>query len=152
MQPRKLMSALIVALFSLQTLQFTARADEGMWTFNNLPRAEIKRKYGFDITDDWLNKVRLSSVRFNNGSGSFVSADGLVLTNHHIASDTLAKISTEQKDYNHDGFYAPTRNKEVKAPDLELNVLMSIADVTSKVNANVKPNMTASEANAARNA
>src|SRR5437773_10745328 len=98
MRLKKQICALVVALFSLQTLQFTARADEGMWTFNNLPRAEIKRKYGFAITDDWLNKVRLSSVRFDNGgSGSFVSADGLVLTNHHIASDTLAKISTEQK-------------------------------------------------------
>ena len=153
MRFRKALCALIIALFSLQTLQFVARADEGMWTFNNVPKAEIKRKYGFDVTDAWLRKVQLASVRFNNGgSGSFVSADGLVLTNHHIASDTLAKISDEQKDYNKIGFYAPTRDKEVKAPDLELNVLMSIEDVTSRVNAGVKSNMNASQANAARNA
>src|SRR5438874_6578018 len=132
MKFRNFLCAIIVALFSLQTLQFTARADEGMWPFNNLPRAEIKRKYGFEITDDWLKKVQMASVRFNNGgSGSFVSPTGLVLTNHHIASDTLSKISTAQIDYNKIGFYAPTREKEVKAPDLELNVLMSIEDVTA---------------------
>ena len=153
MRLRKFLSVLAGALFSLQTLHFTARADEGMWPFNNVPRAEIKRKYGFDVSDAWLRKVQLASVRFNSGgSGSFVSADGLVLTNHHIASDTLSKISTEQKDYNKDGFYAPTRDKEVKAPDLELNQLVSIDDVTARVNAGVKSNMNASQANAARNA
>src|SRR5438552_2283929 len=122
MKFRKSLCALVIALFSLQTLQFTARADEGMWPFNNVPRAEIKKKYGFEITDAWLRKVQLASVRFNSGgSGSFVSADGLVMTNHHIASDVLQKISTPEKDYIKDGFYAPTRDKEVKAPDLELN-------------------------------
>src|SRR5207248_5696897 len=95
MKLRKFLCALILALFSLQSLQFTARADEGMWPFNNVPRAEIKRKYGFDVTDEWLHKVQLGSVRFNSGgSGSFVSADGLVMTNHHIASDVLQQIST----------------------------------------------------------
>src|SRR2546421_12099473 len=114
MKLRKLLSALIVALFSLQTLQLTARADEGMWPFNSVPRAEIKRKYGFDVTDAWLKKVQLASVRFNNGgSGSFVSPNGLVLTNHHIASATLSKISTAQDDYNKIVVYAPTRAQEV---------------------------------------
>jgi hypothetical protein len=153
MRLRKFLSALIGAFFLLQTFHLSARADEGMWPFNNVPRAEIKRKYGFDVTDAWLRKVQLASVRFNSGgSGSFVSADGLVLTNHHIASDTLSKISTEQKDYNKDGFYAPTRGQEVKAPDLELNQLVSIDDVTARVNAGVKSDMSASQANAARNA
>src|SRR5437667_1714592 len=153
MKLRKFLWALILALFSLQTLNFTALADEGMWPFNNLPRAEIKKKYGFDITDEWLRRVQLASVRFNNGgSGSFVSADGLVLTNHHIASDTLSKISTEQKDYNKDGFYAATRDKEAKAPDLELNQLLSIEDVTTRVTAAVRSGMSAAEATAARRA
>src|SRR5437667_747269 len=153
MSSRKSLYTLIVALFSFQTLQFTAVADEGMWAFNNVPRAEIKRKYGFDITDAWLKKVQLASVRFNNGgSGSFVSPDGLVMTNHHIASDTLSKISTAEKDYNKDGFYAATRDKEAKAPDLELNQLLSIEDVTTRVTAAVRPGMSAAEATAARRA
>src|ERR1041384_8543528 len=98
MRFKKQICALVVALFSLQTLQFTARADEGMWPFNSVPRAEIKKKYGFDITDEWLKKVQLGSVRFNSGgSGSFVSADGLVMTNHHIASDVPPKHKPPQK-------------------------------------------------------
>jgi hypothetical protein len=153
MRFKKQICALIVALFSLQTLNFTARADEGMWPFNNLPRAEIKKKYGFDITDAWLRKVQLASVRFNSGgSGSFVSADGLVMTNHHIASDVLQKISTPEKDYIKEGFYAPTHDKEAKAPDLELNQLVGIEDVTTRVMAAVKPDMTSAQASAVRNA
>jgi hypothetical protein len=152
MRFRKFVCALFIALFSLQTLQFTARADEGMWPFNIVPRAEIKKKYGFEITDEWLKKVQLASVRFNSGgSGSFVSSDGLVMTNHHIASDVLQKISTPQKDYIKDGFYAPTADKEVKAPDLELNQLVAIEDVTTRIVGVVKPGMTTAEAAAARN-
>ncbi|HLR06335.1 MAG TPA: S46 family peptidase [Pyrinomonadaceae bacterium] len=153
MRHRKFLCTLILALFSLQTLNFSARADEGMWPFNNLPRAAIKKKYGFDITDAWLRKVQLASVRFNSGgSGSFVSADGLVMTNHHIASDVLQKISTPQKDYIKEGFYAATRDQEAKAPDLELNQLVGIEDVTARVMSAVKPDMTTAQANAARNA
>src|SRR5438445_13586822 len=133
MRLRKSLCALVVALFSIQTLQFSARADEGMWPFNNLPRAAIKKKYGFDITDAWLKKVQLASVRFNSGgSGSFVSPDGLVMTNHHVAADTLQKIGSPQHDYIKEGFYARTRGEEVKAPDLELNMLVSIEDVTDR--------------------
>src|SRR6266699_5621625 len=153
MKFRKFLCALMVALFSLQGLQLTARADEGMWPFNNVPRAEIKKKYGFNITDAWLKKVQLASVRFDSGgSGSFVSADGLVMTNHHIASDVLQKISTPQKDYIKEGFYAATRDREAKAPDLELNQLVGIEDVTARVMSAVKPDMTTAQANAARNA
>ena len=90
MRLRKFLCALLLALFSLQTFNFVALADEGMWTFNNVPRADIKKKYGFDVTDEWLKKVQLASVRFNNGgSGSFVSPTGLVLTNYHIVEDIV---------------------------------------------------------------
>src|SRR2546425_3636801 len=153
MRFKKQICALIVALFSLQTLQFTARADEGMWPFNNVPRAEIKKKYGFDVTDEWLRKVQLASVRFNNGgSGSFVSPNGLVLTNYHIVEDIVNDVSTPQKDLAKEGFIARTRAEEIKAPSLELNVLMGIEDVTARVNGAVKTGMSDAEAFAARRA
>src|SRR5919205_2109645 len=151
MRLRRLFSALLLALFSLQTLHLTALADEGMWTFNNIPRAEIKKKYGFEVTDEWLNKVRLASVRFNSGgSGSFVSPNGLVLTNYHIVEDFVSEVSTPEKDFAKEGFVARTRAEEIKVPSLELNQLISIEDVTARVTGAVKPNTTDAEALAAR--
>jgi len=153
MRLRRLFSALLLALFSLQTLHITALADEGMWPFNNVPRAEIKKKYGFEVTDEWLNKVRLASVRFNNGgSGSFVSPNGLVLTNYHIVEDIVGEVSTPEKDLAKEGFVARTRAEEIKAPSLELNVLQSIEDVTSRVTGAVKTGTSDAEAFAARRA
>ena len=153
MRLRNFFVALLLALFTLQTIPITALAEEGMWTFNNVPRAEIKKKYGFEITDEWLNKVRLASVRFNNGgSGSFVSPDGLVLTNYHIVEDIVGEVSTPQKDYAKEGFVAKTRADEIKAPNLELNVLMSIEDVTGRVNGVVAAGASDADALAARRA
>src|SRR6476659_10601540 len=153
MRLRRLFSALLLALFGLQTLHITALADEGMWPFNNVPRAEIKKKYGFDVTDEWLNKVRLASVRFNNGgSGSFVSPNGLVLTNYQIVEDIVGEVSTPEKDLAKEGFLARTQADEIKAPSLELNQLMSIEDVTARVNGAVKAGATDAEAFAARRA
>ena len=153
MKFRKFLCALILALFSLQTFNFTALADEGMWPFNNVPRAEIKKKYGFDVTDEWLRKVQLASVRFNSGgSGSFVSPNGLVLTNYHIVEDIVNDVSTPQKDLAKEGFVARTPAEEIKAPSLELNVLMSIEDVTARVNGAVKTGTSDAQAFAARRA
>src|SRR5918911_286785 len=153
MRLRKFLCALLMALFAFQTSGLKALADEGMWTFNNVPREEIKKRYGFDVTDAWLKKVQLASVRFNNGgSGSFVSPDGLVLTNYHIVEDIVGELSTPQKDYAREGFLARTRAEEQKAPSLELNVLMSIEDVTARVNGVVKPGMSDADAFAARRA
>src|SRR5215467_13999690 len=119
-----------------------AAADEGMWTFDNPPLKQLKELYGFTPTKEWLDHVRLSSVRFNDGgSGSWIGAEGLVLTNHHVARGQLQKISTPQKDYAKDGFYARTQAEELKSPDLELNVLMSTEDVTRRVQGSVKPGM-----------
>ncbi|PYS71993.1 MAG: serine protease [Acidobacteria bacterium] len=151
MKLRKLVCALIAALFALQTFQFSARADEGMWPFNNVPRAEIKKKYGFDVTDEWLRKVQLASVRFNSGgSGSFVSPNGLVLTNYHIVEDIVNQVSTPEKDLAKEGFVARNATDEIKAPSLELNVLMSIEDVTTRVNGAVKTGTSDADAFAAR--
>jgi hypothetical protein len=126
-------------------------ADEGMWVFNNLPLEHLKNKYGFTPPPGWIEHLRSSAVRFNSGgSGSFVSADGLVMTNHHVGADMLQKISNAQKDYYKDGFLAKTRDEEVKAPDLELNVLVGIEDVTERVNAAVTPGMDDAAAATAR--
>ena len=96
-------------------------------------------------------RVRSAAVRFNSGgSGAFVSPDGLVMTNHHVAADTLQKISTPAKDYYKEGFLARTRDEEVKAPDLELNVLVDIRDVTDRVNAAVSAGMDDASAAKAR--
>src|SRR5690242_8547020 len=126
-------------------------ADEGMWLFNNPPLKQFKDNYQFEPTPQWLEHLQKASVRFNSGgSGSFVSANGLVITNHHVGLDTLQKISTEKNNYVRDGFHAKTQTEEVKATDLELNVLMSIEDVTDKVKAAVRPGMSPEEANKAR--
>jgi hypothetical protein len=130
-----------------------AQAEEGMWTFDNPPRQQLQEKYGFTPTQEWLDHIRLSSVRFNDGgSGSFVSATGLVLTNHHVALGQLQKVSSPQKDYVADGFLARTPEEELPCPDLELNVLVSMEDVTARVLAAVKPGMSEKEANDARKA
>ncbi len=153
MRFRKLLCAVTVALVTLQTIAVFAAIDEGMWPFNNVPRADIKRKYGFQVTDDWLRKVQLASVRFNNGgSGSFVSPNGLVLTNYHIVEDIVGELSTAQKDYAKEGFVAHNQAEELKAEGLELNVLESIEDVTGRINEAVRAGMSAPDANAARRA
>ena len=129
------------------------RADEGMWLFNAVPKAQLKVAHNFEPTQAWLDHVMLSSVRFNSGgSASFVSSQGLVLTNHHVASDSLYKLSTAERNYNEDGFLAATMADELKTPDLELNQLISIEDVTSVVNAAIKDSMTSQEAGKARQA
>lgn len=124
-----------------------------MWLFNAVPKAQLKSSHNFEPTQQWLDHVMLSSVRFNSGgSASFVSSQGLVLTNHHVASDTLYKLSTAERNYNEDGFLAATMADEIKTPDLELNQLISIEDVTAVVNTAIKDSMTSQEAGKARQA
>src|SRR5205809_1931067 len=134
-------------------LNTSAIADEGMWLFNAPPLKQLKDKYQFEPTPQWLEHLQKASVRFNSGgSDSFVSANGLVITNHHVGADTLQKMGDAQHNYLRDGFYAKTHADEIKSSDLELNVLMSIEDVTARVNAAVKPRMKSDQASGARNA
>src|SRR5438876_4108586 len=128
-----------------------AVADEGMWPFNAPPLKQLKEKYQFEPTPQWLDHLQKASVRFNSGgSGSFVSANGLVITNHHVAADCLQKFGDEQHNYLRDGFYAKTQSEEKKCVDLELNVLESIEDVTARVNSAVKSGMSSDAAAGAR--
>jgi hypothetical protein len=143
----------VVTLLAATTYTAAPRADEGMWTFDHPPTAAIQQKYGFTVTKEWLDHLRLSSVRFNDGgSGSFVSPDGLVLTNHHVALGQLQKLSTAQKNYVADGFYARTRAEEMKSADSELNVLVSSEEVTARVAAAANRMTTAQAALEARRA
>jgi hypothetical protein len=128
-----------------------SRADEGMWLFNQPPREILKQRYQFDPTDAWLEHLQKSSVRFNSGgSGSFVSEDGLLISNHHVGADAIQKLSTQEKDLLRDGFHARTLEQELKCLDLELNVLQSIEDVTARINAAIPKDADAAAAFAAR--
>src|SRR5438128_377144 len=145
MIPLRIVFAMLVAT------TISAQADEGMWLFNNPPLRQLKENYQFEPTRQWLEHLQKASVRFNSGgSGSFVSADGLCITNHHVGADALQKASSEQDNYLKEGFYAKAKAEEIKCDDLELNVLISIEDVTARVNAPIKIGMSPDAAGKAR--
>jgi hypothetical protein len=150
---RVLMRGTVLMAVVLLAAGFATVAEEGMWTFDNPPAKLLKQKYGFVPTQAWLDHVRLSSVRLNDGgSGSFVSADGLLLTNHHVARGQLQKNSTPEHDYIANGFYASSEDQEIKSPDLEVNVLVSMENVTARVQSAVKLGMASEPALKARQA
>jgi hypothetical protein len=141
----------IASLVISLSVTSTSRADEGFWLFNAPPLNQLQSKYHFTPDAAWLERLQKSTVRVSGlGTGSFVSADGLLLTNHHIASDALQKFGDAEHNYLRDGFYAATPAEEKRCYDLELSVLESIEDVTSRVNAAVPAGATAEQALAAR--
>ena len=143
----------VVAGWAATALPMGTSANEGMWLYNDPPRQILKSTFDFDPSDVWLEHLQKASVRFNSGgSGSFVSADGLIISNHHVGADSLQKFGDAEHNYMRDGFHARTLAEEKRCLDLELNVLMSIADVTDRVNAAVKPDLTPEAAFAARRA
>jgi Peptidase S46 len=148
---KKLLVFLLVLSFLINaSITF---ADEGMWTFDNPPLKQWKERYNFEPSAEWLEKVRLASVRLNDGgSGSFVSPDGLIITNQHVASGQLTKLSTKERDIVKNGFYAPTRADELKTADLEVNMLVSYENVTDRVQTAVKTGANDKDANAQRRA
>ena len=147
---RNVVSLLFLCVL-LTSLSDRAFGDEGMWLYTAPPTKQLKEKYNFEPSKQWLDHLQKSSVRFNSGgSGSFISANGLVITNHHVGADALQKASSEQHNYLKDGFYAKTNTEEIKCTDLELNVLVSTEDVTARVNVAVKAGMSPDEATKAR--
>ncbi len=127
-------------------------AEEGMWTFDNPPLSQLKEKYNFIPNQNWLEHIRLSSLRINDGgSGSFVSPNGLLMTNHHVALSQIQKLSSEGFDIVKNGFYAPTKGEELKCKDLEINVLMEMHNVTDRVNSVVNEDMDLKEIESKKN-
>ena len=134
------MQKFILSLIALSTvLASPVRADEGMWLLNNFPAKKLEKKYNVKIDQAWLDHARLSSARLAGGcSGSFVSPDGLVLSNHHCARQCVQDLSTSGKDYIKEGFAAKSSAEELTCPTTEINQLVSITDVTQAINDKTK--------------
>lgn len=129
-----------------------ARADEGMWLVNQPPLEALKREHKFEPSDAFLKRMMLCAVNFGGASGSIVSPEGLVMTNHHVASDSLATLSSAERDLLTNGYHAKTRAEELKVPGLEVSVLMEIEDVTQRVQAAAAKGADAAEAEKLRRA
>ncbi len=147
------LSIVLVTLTALLDREIFVQADEGMWLPDAPPTKQLADRYKFTLTDAYRERAMKASIRLNNGgSGGFVSADGLLVTNHHVGAELVAKVSPKDRDYLKEGFYAKKRADELKCPDLEINVLQEIRDVTARVQKAIKPGLSDAEAAAARRA
>ncbi|MEQ1763003.1 MAG: S46 family peptidase [Pyrinomonadaceae bacterium] len=147
---RRIFAAFI--LLNLLVLSIPVHADDGMWTFDNPPLKQWKEKYNFEPSKEWVDKVRLASTKFPGASGAFVSPNGLIATNHHVASSIIAKLSTKERDLLKNGFYAKTQAEELKAQDAEILILESFENVTDRVNNAGRSGATDAESAAKRTA
>ncbi len=144
-------AAFWLAFLGFLALAHSTRADEGLWLFTDPPRRALKDKYAFEPTDPLLERLQKSSVLVGQiGSGAFVSADGLVLTNHHVGMDWLQELKGKGEDLVAEGFYADRPDKEIRCSGMELRVLWSTEDVSARVHDAVKPDMTSAQAGKAR--
>jgi hypothetical protein len=134
------------AIVLLLSFAVSSEADEGMWLFDRFPRETVNQKYGMNVSAGFLDSLRLASVRMGGAAGAFVSPTGLLLTNQHIVSACLAKVSSNAHDYLKDGFYAASSAEELRCPDLDAKVLMSIEDVTAQMPVAPKKGATAKAA------
>lgn len=141
---------LLIASFFLN-VQFVL-ADDGMWTFDNPPLKQWKEKYGFEPSKEWLDKIRLASPKVNNASAGFVSATGLIATNHHVAAGYIERLSSKERDLLKTGFYAKTQAEELKIPDANASVLQSYDNVTERVHNAARTGTTDTEMAAKRTA
>ncbi len=120
-------------VLSLAFMAATASADEGMWTFDNFPRALLAERHGVDVDEAWLERVRLGTVRLSGCTASFVSPNGLILTNHHCVASCLAQNSTRESSLLDTGFVARSREAELDCPTQIADVLERLENVTEKV-------------------
>jgi hypothetical protein len=137
------LACLLLALAATQL-----RADEGYWLFDDPPTQAIAEKYHVTLDQAWLDHLRGAVVRIGGGTGSFVSADGLVITNHHIGEGQLHTLSTARHNYERDGFYAPSQAAELRSQGLEMMVLQSTENVTARVKAAINPGASPDQAEA----
>ena len=128
---KRIFAALV--LFNLLALSFPVRADDGMWTFDNPPLKQWKERYNFEPSKAWLDKLRLASVKFPGATGVFVSPNGLIATNHHVASGFIERLSSKERDLLKNGYYAKTQGEELKVPDGNVSILESYDNVTERV-------------------
>lgn len=120
-------------LLAASALSYPALANEGMWTFDDFPAVAVKQGFGADISQTWLDHVRLSTLRLTNCTASFVSPEGLILTNHHCVESCLAELSSKESSLLQLGFRAPTRRDEQRCPAQYADVLVGIEDISDAV-------------------
>jgi len=146
------MKRFLAFLLSINILATFTFADEGMWTFDNPPLKQWKERYNFEPSKEWLDNVRLASPKVNNSSAGFVSPNGLIATNHHVAAGYIERVSSKERDLLKSGFYAKTQPEELKIPDASASVLMSFDNITERVHNAAKAGKTDAEMAAKRSA